>query len=182
MLHAIKHAFPLVLHPEHAKESTMIDKPDSETAPDNRGTALGFDAAPSRARAAGDWQARLIRLLEMAFRDVDADRADAKASIAQALLLLQAQIGRSPFDPAHSSEAQATPPVERDLSDHALAHETLREAQAELAHAERIAMMGRLIASVAHEVEQPIAAMILSAQAARRFLDQRPPDLHEVRQ
>jgi C4-dicarboxylate-specific signal transduction histidine kinase len=46
-----------------------------------------------------------------------------------------------------------------------------REMQIELAHANRVATMGQLSASIAHEVSQPIAGMITNAQAALRFLD-----------
>jgi C4-dicarboxylate-specific signal transduction histidine kinase len=61
-----------------------------------------------------------------------------------------------------------------------LATETLREAQVDLAHVDRITTIGRL--SVVHEVTQPIAAIVTNAQAARHFLNRRPPDLDEVRQ
>jgi PAS domain S-box-containing protein len=57
-----------------------------------------------------------------------------------------------------------------------------REVQMELAHANRVATMGQLTASIAHEVNQPIAAMVTSAQAARRWLDRQPPHLEEGRQ
>ena len=57
-----------------------------------------------------------------------------------------------------------------------------REVQMELAHANRVATMGQLTASIAHEVSQPIAATVTNAQAARRWLDSRPPDLEETRQ
>jgi PAS domain S-box-containing protein len=57
-----------------------------------------------------------------------------------------------------------------------------RETQMELAHMNRIATMGQLTASIAHEVNQPIAATIISAQAALRWLDARPPDQEKVRQ
>jgi PAS domain S-box-containing protein len=57
-----------------------------------------------------------------------------------------------------------------------------REVQMELAHANRVATMGQLTASIAHEVNQPIAAMVTSAQAARRWLDRQPPHLDEARQ
>jgi C4-dicarboxylate-specific signal transduction histidine kinase len=56
------------------------------------------------------------------------------------------------------------------------------EAQLELEHANRVAMMGHLSASIAHEINQPIAATITNAQAAFRWLDRRPPHLEEVRQ
>ena len=57
-----------------------------------------------------------------------------------------------------------------------------REVQMELAHANRVATMGQLTGSIAHEVNQPIAATVIGAQAALRWLDRQPPDLEEVRQ
>ncbi|SDS53730.1 AAA family ATPase [Bradyrhizobium canariense] len=57
-----------------------------------------------------------------------------------------------------------------------------REAQMELAHANRVAVMGQLTASIAHEVNQPTTAVVASAQAALRWLDRRPPELEQVRQ
>jgi C4-dicarboxylate-specific signal transduction histidine kinase len=54
--------------------------------------------------------------------------------------------------------------------------------QMELAHANRVATMGRLTASIAHEVNQPIAATVTNAQAALRFLGAETVDLNEVRQ
>ncbi|VVN81433.1 Adaptive-response sensory-kinase SasA [Pseudomonas fluorescens] len=56
-----------------------------------------------------------------------------------------------------------------------------REVQAELSHANRVATMGQLVASIAHEVNQPIAAAILNANAAQRWLNAQPPELEEVR-
>jgi PAS domain S-box-containing protein len=57
-----------------------------------------------------------------------------------------------------------------------------REMQMEVAHANRVATMGQLTASIAHEVNQPIAAAVTNAQAALLWLDARPPNLEEVRQ
>ena len=65
------------------------------------------------------------------------------------------------------------------------AHESerrYREALADLAHANRIATMGQLTASIAHEVNQPIAATITNAQVALRWLGRRPPEMEEVRE
>jgi signal transduction histidine kinase len=56
-----------------------------------------------------------------------------------------------------------------------------REMQSELAHANRVATMGQLTASIAHEIKQPIAAARTYATAALRFLDRSPPDVAEVR-
>jgi signal transduction histidine kinase len=55
-------------------------------------------------------------------------------------------------------------------------------AQAELAHVNRVTTMGQLTASIAHEVNQPIAATVSNAQAALRWLNRQPPDLDEVRE
>jgi PAS domain S-box-containing protein len=76
-----------------------------------------------------------------------------------------------------------------DLTDRkraeAQAHESerrYREIQMGLAHANRVATMGQLTGSIAHEVNQPIAATLANAQAARRWLDAQSPNLEEVRQ
>ncbi|MGA2259199.1 MAG: PAS domain-containing protein, partial [Thermoguttaceae bacterium] len=55
-----------------------------------------------------------------------------------------------------------------------------REAQMELAHVNRVATMGQLTASIAHEVNQPIAAAITFADAGLSWLAAQPPDLEEV--
>jgi PAS domain S-box-containing protein len=57
-----------------------------------------------------------------------------------------------------------------------------REMQLEVAHSNRVATMGQLTASIAHEVNQPIAGAAINAEAALRWLGARPPDLEEVRQ
>jgi PAS domain S-box-containing protein len=70
--------------------------------------------------------------------------------------------------------------ITRDLTDLVLASEALRSAQAELAHANRVATMGQLTASIAHEVNQPIAAAVTNAQAGLRWLSAQPPNFDEV--
>jgi C4-dicarboxylate-specific signal transduction histidine kinase len=52
----------------------------------------------------------------------------------------------------------------------------------ELAHAARVTMLGELSASLAHELNQPLAAILSNAQAARRFLARESPALAEVRE
>jgi C4-dicarboxylate-specific signal transduction histidine kinase len=54
-----------------------------------------------------------------------------------------------------------------------------QERQA-IAHAHRITTMGHLTASIAHEINQPIAAVVTNAEAALRWVDMNPPDLQEV--
>ena len=61
-------------------------------------------------------------------------------------------------------------------------HERLRQLESDLAHMNRLSMMGELAASLAHEITQPIATARNNARAAMRFLDRNPPDLGEVRE
>ena len=69
-----------------------------------------------------------------------------------------------------------------DITEGKRAAEALRETQMQLTHANRVATMGQLTASIAHEVNQPIAATVANAQAALRWLAAEPPNLDEVRQ
>jgi len=69
-----------------------------------------------------------------------------------------------------------------DLTARKRAEAALGEMQMQLAHANRVATMGQLAASIAHEVNQPIAATVTNAQAALRWLGAEPPNLDEVQQ
>jgi PAS domain S-box-containing protein len=61
------------------------------------------------------------------------------------------------------------------------AEEKLHKAQAELAHVTRVTTMGELTASIAHEVNQPLAAVVTNANACLRWLAGGPPNLDEAR-
>ncbi|MBB3149547.1 PAS domain S-box-containing protein [Phyllobacterium trifolii] len=61
-------------------------------------------------------------------------------------------------------------------------HEKLRQLESDLAHVNRLSVMGELTASLAHEITQPIAAARNNARAAMHFLDRNPPDLGEIRE
>lgn len=61
------------------------------------------------------------------------------------------------------------------------AEEKLHKAQAELAHVMRVTTLGELTASIAHEVNQPLAAIIANAGACLRWLDRETPDLPAAR-
>jgi PAS domain S-box-containing protein len=67
-----------------------------------------------------------------------------------------------------------------DLTERKRAEEALRHMQMELAHANRVATMGQLSGSIAHEVKQPITAAVTYALAARRFLSAEPPNFREM--
>jgi PAS domain S-box-containing protein len=69
-----------------------------------------------------------------------------------------------------------------DLSERKRAEEALRELEADLAHMNRLSVMGELAASLAHEVKQPIGSARNNARAALNFLNKRSPDLGEARE
>jgi len=58
--------------------------------------------------------------------------------------------------------------------------ERLRQLEADLAHINRVSMMGELTASLAHEIKQPLAAAIIDANACMRWLRRNPPDVMEA--
>ena len=67
------------------------------------------------------------------------------------------------------------------LSEQKRAEEALRKAQADLAHVNRVTTMGELTASLAHEVNQPIAAAVTNANACLRWLTGDTPNIEEAR-
>jgi PAS domain S-box-containing protein len=69
-----------------------------------------------------------------------------------------------------------------DIEDRTRALARLQQVQSDLAHMNRLSVMGELVASLAHEITQPIATARNNARAALNFLDKRPPDLGELRE
>jgi C4-dicarboxylate-specific signal transduction histidine kinase len=68
-----------------------------------------------------------------------------------------------------------------DISDRVKAQEMLVRLQAEFAHAGRVSMLGELTASIAHEINQPLGAIMTNSETALRWLDRPEPDLDELR-
>ena len=68
-----------------------------------------------------------------------------------------------------------------DITERNRTEEALQQAQAELAHVTRLTTLGELTASIAHEVNQPLAAIVTNGEACLRWLAYRPPELDEVR-
>jgi PAS domain S-box-containing protein len=69
-----------------------------------------------------------------------------------------------------------------DIEDRKRAEETLRKSQTELAHVTRVTTMGELTASIAHEVNQPLSAIVNNGSACLRWLNGAAPDLDEARE
>lgn len=67
-----------------------------------------------------------------------------------------------------------------DVTERNEARARVEQISAELAHAARVSMLGQLAASIAHEVNQPLAAIVNYGKSARRWLGRAQPDLDEV--
>jgi PAS domain S-box-containing protein len=70
----------------------------------------------------------------------------------------------------------ATMETNSDISGHREAEDALRKAQAELSHVARIMTLGELTASIAHEINQPLAAIMTNGEAGLRWLGREPPN------
>jgi PAS domain S-box-containing protein len=71
--------------------------------------------------------------------------------------------------------------VNMDIHDSKLAEESLRDTQAKLSRAMQIATVAELSASIAHEINQPLAAIVANAHACQDWLSTKPPTLERVR-
>jgi PAS domain S-box-containing protein len=86
-------------------------------------------------------------------------------------------VGAASFEGSHDGVGFVV-----DLTDRKGAEQALQQAQAELAHVTRVMTVGELAASIAHEVNQPLAAVVTNCNAALRWLTGKPPNLDEVGQ
>jgi C4-dicarboxylate-specific signal transduction histidine kinase len=75
----------------------------------------------------------------------------------------------------------ATMETNNDITERNQTQEALRRAQAELAHINRVMTLGELTASIAHEVNQPLAGIVTNGAACLRWLGREPPELDEAR-
>jgi len=87
----------------------------------------------------------------------------------------------SPLRP-DSERVEAALLISRDLTEHVLASEALREAQAALTHVTRVTTLGEVTASFAHELNQPLAAILNNANACLGLLPSGRHGLDEVRE
>ncbi len=70
----------------------------------------------------------------------------------------------------------------RDVTERQRAEDKIRQQRAELSHVRRLVTIGEFATSIAHEINQPLTAILNNAQAAARFLSFDPPDLGELRE
>jgi C4-dicarboxylate-specific signal transduction histidine kinase len=85
------------------------------------------------------------------------------------------------LSPLETEEGTLVSAAVRDVTERTRSEEALRQTQADLAHVSRLTTMGELTASLAHEVNQPIAAAITDANTCLRWLSRDQPDLEEAR-
>ena len=72
--------------------------------------------------------------------------------------------------------------ITRDVTERKEAEEALRKAKTELAHVTRVMTMGEMVASIAHEITQPLTAVLTNGQACLRWLARESPNLDEARE
>ncbi len=70
--------------------------------------------------------------------------------------------------------------IVRDISGRKQIESEARKLREDLAHVTRVSTLGELTSSLAHEINQPLAAILSNAQAAQRFLSQDQPDMKEI--
>jgi len=86
------------------------------------------------------------------------------------------------LSPLETDEGMVVSSAIRDITQRKRAEEALRQSQADLARVTRVTSMGELTASLAHEVNQPIAAAITNSNTCLRWLARDPPDVEEARE
>lgn len=89
-------------------------------------------------------------------------------------------IGRADADkPGHNLRTRG---ISVDITDRKRIENQVEQQRSHMAHLSRVASLGELSGSLAHELNQPLGSILANAQAARRLLDQHPPDLAELRE
>jgi PAS domain S-box-containing protein len=129
-----------------------------------------LQAPEMREQAVGVIRGELERHGDAPFETVDLHRSGRRILV---------EVTNTPiFDRGHKLVLS----VARDVTERKRAAEALQQMHEQLAHANRVATMGQLTASIAHEIAQPIGAVYNRANAAINFLNRNPPDLEEVRE
>jgi len=87
--------------------------------------------------------------------------------------------GRTEFDAEHKPESMSGAVV--DITERRNSELELQQLRSQLAHAGRVSVMGQLAAAMAHELNQPLGAILSNAEAGELFLEQNPPAFGELR-
>ncbi|MDB4873831.1 MAG: multi-sensor signal transduction multi-kinase [Gemmatimonadetes bacterium] len=117
--------------------------------------------------------------LERAVRDRARFEQEYRIELADGSIRHLHTVGRP--DVTASGELEYTGVI-MDITERRRADEALREAQGEVARVARLTTMGELAASITHEINQPLAAIVSNGGAGLRWLNREMPDLDEARQ
>ncbi len=104
------------------------------------------------------------------------DRKNAEEELQRSYAELERRVEERTSELIRSNAA-----LQQEIADRLQVEEDLRQQRAELAHVQRTATMGELTAALAHEVNQPLAAMRSNADAGKLLMQVNPPDLDEIR-
>ena len=163
-----------------------------ESGPDHRFTVSSQDSVYSRALGATRWELAADLDEEPDKWRIHRATLDAhepfrgfmyKATLSDGSTIDVSISGKPVFDP--NGRFLGYRGVATDVSDTVRANKAeraLQDVRMELARVSRITSLGALTASIAHEINQPIAAVIMNASAGLRWLGAEPPNLEEVRQ
>ncbi len=88
---------------------------------------------------------------------------------------------RARRNPEDDSRSEHLGGIFVDVTDQKLAEAEAALQRQEIAHLMRVSVLGELSGSIAHEINQPLTAILSNAQAALRLLSQKSPDLEEIR-
>jgi C4-dicarboxylate-specific signal transduction histidine kinase len=127
--------------------------------------------------AAEDW-GKLMEAFKYAIRNKIDFETDAREVLADGTVKYLHIVGH----PVLNAEGEVVELVGStiDMTERRRTEEALQKAQAYLNQMTHLTMMGELAASIAHEVNQPLAAMVTNGNACLRWLDRNPPDYHEA--
>jgi C4-dicarboxylate-specific signal transduction histidine kinase len=104
-------------------------------------------------------------------------RKDAESSLRHARDELEFKVEERTGELRHANEQ-----LQAQITERLRAEEALQKTQAELAHVSRVMTMGELAASIAHEVNQPLMAVVINGDACLQWLERQPPNLAEARE
>jgi PAS domain S-box-containing protein len=119
------------------------------------------------------------QVLDIAIRDRAGFACDFRIVLPDGLVKYVQGIGR-PIVTA-SGEIHEYIGTTIDVSEQKRSEDALRDAQADLVHVARLTTMGELVASIAHEVNQPLMAIVTNAETCLRWLGRDQPDIGEAR-
>jgi len=157
------------------ESSPMLNGGDRDSSAREFEQIIGNSPALERVRDAAGRIPRRYNLLT----DID-ERKKAEAKLQDENVALREEIAKaSMFEEIVGTSLPLQTVVSR--TERTQADEALRRAQSDLARVNRVTTMGELAASLAHEVNQPIAAAVANANACLRWLGRDRPDLEEAR-